>query len=174
MVGIILGIAVLQLEAVETLRGGIAAWALIAFGLVYFIFGVRRALKNKPHHHLHIHGDGLNHEHVHVHTREHVHVHGEKGTNTLTPWLLFTIFFFGPCEPLIPLLMYPAAKSSFSGLLLVTGIFGTVTILTMLSIVLVSTFGINLLPTTRLERYTHAIAGATIFLCGIAIKFFSL
>jgi sulfite exporter TauE/SafE len=174
MLGIILGIAVSQLEAVETLRGGIASWALIAFGLVYFIWGVRRALKNKPHQHLHIHGDGLNHEHVHVHTREHVHVHGEKGKNTLTPWILFTIFLFGPCEPLIPLLMYPAAKSSFSGLLLVTGIFGTVTILTMLSIVLVSTSGMNLLPTTRLERYTHAIAGATICLCGIAIKVLGL
>ncbi|TNF54220.1 MAG: sulfite exporter TauE/SafE family protein [Nitrospiraceae bacterium] len=174
MFGIILGIAVSQLEAVETLRGGIAAWALIAFGLVYFIWGVRRALKNKPHRHLHIHQDGLNHEHVHVHTREHVHVHGEKGKNTLTPWILFTIFLFGPCEPLIPLLMYPAAKSSFPGLLLVTGIFATVTILTMVSIVLVSTFGMNFLPTARLERYTHAIAGATICLCGIAIKFLGL
>lgn len=174
MFGIILGIAVSQLEAVETLRGGIAAWALIAFGLVYFIWGVRRALKNKPHRHLHIHQDGLNHEHVHVHTREHVHVHGEKGKNTLTPWILFTIFLFGPCEPLIPLLMYPAAKSSFPGLLLVTGVFATVTILTMVSIVLVSTFGMNFLPTARLERYTHAIAGATICLCGIAIKFLGL
>lgn len=171
MLGIILGIAVSQLEAVETLRGGIAAWALIAFGLVYFIWGVRRALRNKPHQHLHIHGDGLNHEHVHVHTREHVHVHHKRGTKRLTPWVLFTIFLFGPCEPLVPLLMYPAAKSSFPDLLLVTGIFGAVTIITMLSIVLVSTSGINLLPTKRLERYTHAIAGGTICLCGLAIKF---
>lgn len=174
MFGIILGIAVSQLETVETLRGGIAAWALIAFGLVYFIWGVRRALKNKPHRHLHIHEDGLNHEHVHVHTREHVHLHGKKGKNTFTPWILFTLFLFGPCEPLIPLLMYPAAKSSFPGLLLVTGVFGTVTILTMVGIVLVSTFGMNLLPTSRLERYTHAIAGATICLCGMAIKFLGL
>jgi sulfite exporter TauE/SafE len=174
ILGIILGIAVSQLEAVETLRGGIAAWALIAFGLVYFIWGVRRALKNKPHQHLHIHGDGLNHEHVHVHTREHVHVHDKRGTSTFSPWILFTIFLFGPCEPLIPLLMYPAAKSSFPGLLLVTGVFGAVTIMTMLSIVLVSTSGINLLPTTRLERYTHAIAGGTICLCGLAIKFLGL
>jgi len=28
-------------------------------------------------------------------------------------WALFLIFVFGPCEPLIPLIMYPAAKLNF-------------------------------------------------------------
>ena len=37
--------------------------------------------------------------------------------------ILFTIFVFGPCEPLIPILMYPAAKSSVAGMLLVAGVF---------------------------------------------------
>jgi nickel/cobalt exporter len=49
-----------------------------------------------------------------------------------------------------------------------------VTILTMLSIVLVTLFGINLIPTAKLERYTHAIAGATLLLCGIFIQFLGL
>lgn len=174
IIGIALGIAVSRLEAVESFRGGIAAWALIAFGLVYFIWGMRRALRNKPHKHLHKHEDGFSHMHTHNHAEAHMHVHGEKGTKNITPWVLFTIFVFGPCEPLIPLLMYPAAKSSLPGLLLVTGIFGTITILTMLGVVLISTFGINLVPTARLERYTHAIAGATICLCGISIQFLGL
>ncbi len=174
ILGVTLGIAVSKLEAVESFRGNIAAWALIAFGLVYFIWGVRRALRSKPHKHLHKHEDGFSHMHTHNHMEKHMHVHGEKSAKSITPWALFTIFVFGPCEPLIPLLMYPAAKSSLPGLLLVAGIFAAITILTMLSIVLISTFGINLIPTARLERYTQAIAGATICLCGISIQFLGL
>jgi len=171
MVGIALGIAVIKLEVIESFRGGLAAWALIAFGLVYFVWGLRRALKNRPHNHWHVH-EKDEHIHNHAHIKEHVHVH-ERAAN-LTPWVLFTIFVFGPCEPLIPILMYPAAKSSFLGLVLVTSIFGSVTIMTMLSIVLISSLGINFLPLKRLERYTHALAGATICLCGMAIQFLGL
>ncbi|MEK6528764.1 MAG: sulfite exporter TauE/SafE family protein [Nitrospirota bacterium] len=174
MIGIALGIAVSKLQAVESFRGSIAAWALIAFGLVYFIWGMRRALRNKPHEHLHKHEDEFSHGHTHNHNDTHMHVHGEKGAKNITPWVLFTIFVFGPCEPLIPLLMYPAAKNSLIGLVLVTCIFGAITILTMLGIVLFSTFGVNLVPTARLERYTHAIAGATICICGVSIQFLGL
>ena len=174
IIGIASGIAVSKLEAIESFRGSIAAWVLIAFGLVYFIWGMRRALRNKPHEHLHKHEYGFSHMHTHHHTEVHMHVHREKGTKNITPWILFTIFVFGPCEPLIPLLMYPAAKNSLLGVVLVTGLFSATTILTMLGIVLISTFGLNLIPVNRLERYTHAIAGATICLCGVSIQFLGL
>ena len=173
-VGIAFGIAVTKLEFLESFRGNLAAWALIAFGLVYFIWGVRRAVKNKPHRHVHLHDGEIMHDHLHVHTDEHLHVHEKKSRKNLTPWVLFTIFVLGPCEPLIPLLMYPAAKNNLYGLALVTGIFGAVTILTMLSVVLLVSSGINFIPTKKLERYVHAIAGATIFLCGISIQFLGL
>ena len=174
IIGIALGIAVSKLEAIESFRGSIAAWVLIAFGLVYFIWGMRRALRNKPHEHLHKHEYGFSHMHTHHHTEVHMHVHRKKGTKNITPWVLFTIFVFGPCEPLIPLLMYPAAKNSLLGVVLVTGLFSATTILTMLGIVLISTFSFNLIPMNRLERYTHAIAGATICLCGVSIQFLGL
>ena len=58
--------------------------------------------------------------------------------------------------------------------ILVAAVFSTVTIATMLSIVLVGSFGISFLPIKRLERYTHALAGATICLCGLAIQFLGL
>ncbi|MFV1950406.1 MAG: sulfite exporter TauE/SafE family protein [Nitrospinota bacterium] len=172
--GIALGIAVTKLEALESFRGGLAAWALIAFGLVYFVWGLRKALQNQPHKHLHVHGEEGNHIHRHVHTKEHAHVHEREGTANLTPWVIFTIFVFGPCEPLIPILMYPAAKSNLFGLVLVTGVFGVVTIMTMLGVVLISYPGVKLLSIGRLERYTHALAGATICLCGMAIQFLGL
>src|SRR4030066_1974221 len=72
LLGIALGFAVTKLIDIESFRGNLAAWALIAFGLVYFVWGTRRAWKNKPHKHFHIHADGDTHVHQHVHTEEHV------------------------------------------------------------------------------------------------------
>lgn len=175
LIGIAFGVAVTSLTKIESFRGHIAAWILIAFGLIYFIWGLRRAIRNKPHRHAHAHIDTDAHAHEHIHSEEHVHVHdGQERASNLTPWILFTIFVFGPCEPLIPILMYPAAKSNLLGIIVVTSVFGGITIVTMLGLVLVSIFGINFLPAARLERYSHALAGATIFLCGIAIQFFGL
>jgi len=173
LIGIAFGIGINRLTGIESVRGTIAGWLFIAFGLVYFIWGIRKAYRNRPHKHIHVHDDGSYHSHQHVHQNRHVHVHEEK-KKMLTPWVLFIIFILGPCEPLIPLLMYPAARNSTSGLILITLIFGLVTLVTMLSVVLVSTFGINFLPLGKLERYTHAIAGAIILLSGIGIQFLGL
>jgi sulfite exporter TauE/SafE len=173
-IGIALGMAVTKLVVVESFRGNLAAWALIAFGLVYFVWGMRRAWKNKPHQHSHFHNEGHTHIHAHVHTEEHAHVHEMENKGNITPWVLFTIFVLGPCEPLIPIIMYPAAKENVGGLLLVTLIFGAVTILTMVGIVIASTWGINRLPLRKVERFTHALAGGSICLCGLAIQFLGL
>ena len=176
VIGVALGIAITKLEAVESFRGGLAAWGLIAFGLVYFVWGMRRVVRNKPHQHFHAHKNETTHEHTHTHNNEHVHVHAEKekSKKSLTPWILFTIFVFGPCEPLIPLLMYPAAKGSLWNLIFVITTFAAVTITTMMSVVLISSFGISFVHVSKLERYTHALAGATICLSGMAIQFLGL
>lgn len=150
LIGVACGIAVTKLEFFESVRGSIAAWMLIAFGLVYFVWGVRRAIKGHHHHH---------------------HMPGNKD---VTPWVLFTIFIFGPCEPLIPLIMYPAAKHSMGGVILVAATFGLVTITTMLGIVLISIYGTNLIKLHRVERYAHALAGSIILSCGLAIQFLGL
>ena len=54
----------------------------------------------------------------------------------MTPWILFVIFAFGPCEPLIPLFIYPAATSGWTGAWVVAVTFSVVTIGAMLAIVL--------------------------------------
>ncbi len=173
LLGIFIGIQVLKLEAFEAFRGSIAAWLLIGFGFAYFVWGVHRAIRNKPHRHVHAHGDDQEHVHEHTHTDEHTHVHDAKKAN-ITPWILFTIFVFGPCEPLIPLLMYPAAESSVWGVFLVAAVFSAATIGTMMTIVLMAAWGVSFAKLGRLERYTHAIAGATICLSGVAIVFLGL
>jgi ABC-type nickel/cobalt efflux system permease component RcnA len=173
-IGIILGVEVMKLQALESFRGNVAGWLLIIFGFTYLVWGLHRACKNKPHVHSHVHIDHATHTHDHSHADEHVHVHENDTKANITPWVLFTIFVFGPCEPLIPLLMYPAAKNSIAGVFWVTAIFGFVTIATMFTIVMVSALGIKLIPMGRLERYTHALAGGSILLCGLAIQFLGL
>lgn len=182
VIGIAFGVALLKLEAIEGLRGDLAGWLLLTFGLVYFVWGVRRAIRNKPHAHPHAHVDGVIHAHRHVHAGGHVHVHqqtdssasehgpGTVRTGSMTPWVLFTIFLFGPCEPLIPLLMYPAAKGQMWHVVLVTAIFGTTTIATMVTIVVMAHATVGRMAFTRFERYGHALAGFVVLACGAAIK----
>jgi len=174
LIGIAFGVALSNLELFESFRGNIAAWALIVFGFTYLIWGLHRAIKNKPHTHLHVHEDGEAHIHKHSHALDHAHMHANTTKKQFTPWILFTVFVLGPCEPLIPLLMYPAAKESILGLILVTTVFGIVTIITMLAAVLISSFGINLLPLKTAERYMHAFAGAAVLICGLSIQFLGL
>ncbi len=195
--GIALGIAVARLEGVESARGAVAAWLLIGFGFAYFLWGMRRAWKGKTHTHPHLHDhddarlhphgpdEGPHdpaHEHVHQHAHthshelaEHAHLHGERPKKAnVTPWVLFTIFVFGPCEPLIPLVMYPAARHSTAGVALVAGAFGAVTILTMLLIIAAASYGASFVKLGKLERYSHALAGLMIFVSGLAVIFLGL
>ncbi|MCK5051899.1 MAG: sulfite exporter TauE/SafE family protein [Candidatus Cloacimonetes bacterium] len=171
IIGISVGIAISKIEMFESFRGNMAAWAFIVFGFVYLVWGIRQAIRNKPHTHLHLHEDGSKHEHVHSHKEEHSHVHGKKN---ITPWVLFTIFVLGPCEPLIPILMYPSAKNSMSGLVFITLIFAVVTITTMMTVVYVASLGYKFVPMKKMERYSHAIAGFIIMFSGLGIQFLGL
>jgi hypothetical protein len=148
-IGIGVGIALNKLEFMESVRGDLAAWLFVIFGLVYMAWGLYRAVKNRPHKHIHHHGNGTVHVHEHSHHEEHDHTH----KNNITPWVLFTIFFLGPCEPIV---------------------FGLVTMLTMLVLVLLASYGLKFVKLGKMERFTHAIAGATILLSGIAILFLGL
>jgi len=181
-IGIGAGIALHQLVDIESLRGEIAAWGLIAFGLVYMVWGLRRAYRKRPHTHMHVHPASDMHVHKHTHTGEHTHIHEvAQRPTSITPWVLFIIFVLGPCEPLIPLLMFPAAQSSLAGVALIAGVFGLVTITTMIGIVALAHAGIQRLPLPEgsiwmghLERYAHALAGGTLALSGLGIALLGL
>jgi ABC-type nickel/cobalt efflux system permease component RcnA len=171
IVGITLGIGLATLEILQSFRGNIAAWALIAFGLAYFVWGLRRAFKNRSHTHWHCHTENVAHRHPHTHLGAHAHVHQAEGSASLTPWALFIIFVLGPCESLIPLLMYPAARNSPGGVLMVTFVFGGMTLITMLGAVLISIAGLSFLPLHKVQRYGHALAGAGVGMCGVAVAY---
>lgn len=173
LIGVAFGLALGKLEAFEAFRGNLAAQALIIFGFTYCIWGIHRAVRNKPHSHTHVHAGDIIHSHPHTHVHEHAHPHGAD-SKTLTPWILFTIFVFGPCEPLIPLIMYPAAEHSLTGMVLVAAIFSIATIGTMLGVVLFSLWGTSFLKLGVAERFSHALAGGAICASGLAIQFLGL
>ena len=172
IVGLALGLTVDRLIPVEASRGKLAAWLLLAFGLVYMVWGLKRAFDGKPHAHGHVHANGTVHDHDHGHL-EPDHAHAHEGAN-ITPWVLFTIFVLGPCEPLIPLLMYPAATRSVSGMFLVIAAFTAATVSVMLAAVLLACRGLSLVRADGLSRYAHALAGGMLALCGGGMVFLGL
>ena len=173
LIGIAVGLSVNKLVAVESFRGNIAGWLFIAFGLVYMIISIRNLYRKHRHSHRHFHLGGEPHEHEHDHHKEHVHVH-ETEEFSSTPWVLFLIFVFGPCEPLIPLVMYPASKNNMHGVVIVSLLFAAVTITTMMSVVMAFKLGLSRMSLKPLEKYNHVIAGAIILISGIAIQFLGL
>jgi sulfite exporter TauE/SafE len=173
LVGIAVGISVNKLVAIESFRGNIAAWLFIAFGLVYMVISIRNLIKKRKHSHAHFHLGAEKHVHEHDHHNEHTHIHENDIVKT-TPWILFLIFVFGPCEPLIPIVMYPAAANNIAGAIIVSLLFSVVTIGTMMSIVLAFKLGFNRINLKPVEKYSNLIAGSMIFLSGIAIQFLGL
>ncbi len=172
-IGIVLGAQLASIVEIEGFRGNLAGWALLAFGLMYFAWGLKKAGRTHHHSHIHVHDDMV-HDHEHDHHTDHLHVHDAKAKNPILPWAMFIIFALGPCEALIPLFMYPAAQRSAGLVVSVAVVFGLVTLMTMLACVTLTTIGLEKMKLPSTGRYAHAIAGASVALCGAAISFVGL
>lgn len=144
-VGLALSIQLHILEKIEAFRGEFVPWMLMAFGLIYVIWGLYKA---RFHHH---------------------HEEQAPESKKLIPWLIFIIFVFGPCEPLIPLLMFPAAAYGLMPALITSLLFMAGTLSTMLVIVMISLYGLNRIPSV-FHRYGHSLAGMVVFSCGVLVK----
>jgi threonine/homoserine/homoserine lactone efflux protein len=70
--------------------------------------------------------------------------------------------------------MFPAATHGWIGILVVTILFGVVTIGTMMTMAVLGSQSLRLMKANWIERYAHTLAGGTIAMSGIAIKAFSL
>ena len=180
VIGLSIGSSLKSMMSIETFRGDIAAWTLLIVGFTYMIWGLKQASKNKTHTHWHVHADGSAHTHTHNHHTEHAHVHEAKANTSkqgflaYIPWSLFLIFIFGPCEPLIPLLMFSAESYGNAVTLSLISVFTLITVSAMLGVVFALTKGLHFLPALSLQRYTHALSGGVIGLCGVGILAFGL
>jgi sulfite exporter TauE/SafE len=168
--GVALGASLNKLEAIESHRGNLVGWMLIAFGVLYSLFGIYKYLKNGGHRHLphfllpkrirHLH-------HLPINQKD----QNKEEIVKLTPWILFLIFVFGPCEVLIPLLIYPAAHHDTIGIISVSAVFGTATIITMLTIVLLGYKRTSLIKFKNGEKYLDLLAGMVILIAGLGMQF---
>jgi nickel/cobalt exporter len=148
--GLMLGTAVMQLEWLESLRGDLAAWLLIGFGLASLAWGLKRGGCE-----VHAADGGVAASHA---------------VSAWTPWLAFLVFVFGPCEPLIPLLMVPAARADAGAVAAVVAAFAVATVGTMALAVMAMRYGLSCVPLPSLGRFSHALAGLAILVCGVLVK----
>jgi len=194
VVGIAVGFTFTKFKFIETWRGELAAWLLISFGLVYFVWGLRAVLKHRRHSHQHFFHRHFNHDYLHDenetvpahnhkyqerchdHALTHCHeqVHTPVPCRELTPWVLFVIFILGPCEPLIPLMMYPAINSTKLYVFFVCLAFGVTTVATMILSVVATLYGMRFIKINFWEKYGSAVAGGIICCLGLGIKFLGL
>lgn len=165
LIGVIFGITLNKLEFLEGVRGDVASYLMIAFGLVYLAWSVKNLVKKRQHQHSHKHGL-LIHSHKHHSFEGHTH-DSRKKSNFF--WGIFIVFLFGPCEPLIPLLMYPAAKANIASCVIVAVTFTVVTIFTMLCAIIVALKGLSFVRFSKIEPYSHTMASLVIIACGIAM-----
>jgi len=166
LLGVLLGVAVGSLETVEGGRGGIAAWAMVAFGAAYAIWGLRRAYRQRRDLALHDHGHG----HVHIHTGgRKPHAHPVRADASF--WALFMVFVLGPCEPMIPLFMLPASQGRWELASVAAVVFCACTLATMLVITAVARAGFERLPLGPLERWLHPVSGGVIAAAGLLMVY---
>ena len=172
LIGIAMGISLGRLEAIEASRGNLVGWMLIAFGILYSLYGLYKYFKRGAHVHLpsFLRPRSIRHKDLHLNEK----VENGNDAGRLTPWVLFLIFVFGPCEVLIPMLIYPAAQHSGMGIFLVALVFGIATIGTMLLIVLLGYKGASLLRFKGKEYQIHMLAGLVILLAGVGMQFLGL
>jgi sulfite exporter TauE/SafE len=186
-IGIAAGVILFQLESVEQLRGDVAAWLLLAFGAIYMTWGLVYA--RRGHRHVvdiepAVEASASGSDATDVATSQSLdttvshnatqppdkdtrpdHPSSERA-GKFTPWVLFLIFLFGPCEPLIPLLMYPAAQANVWSIIWVTAVFGITTLVTMVGIVALIYWGALATRWQTMEIYGHAAGGAVVMGCG--------
>jgi nickel/cobalt transporter (NicO) family protein len=165
-----IGSVAVNAAGITNIRGDVAAWLLVAFGMAYALYGLKHVARRRhPHVHEHVHTDGTRHAHGHTHATEHLHPHVPATARWPVGWALFVVFLFGPCEPLIPLVMAPASQADWVAVAFVIATFTLTTLATMVAIVWALSRGFVGLADGRLSNYANSAAGATIAMCGVAM-----
>ncbi len=173
LIGIAMGISLSRVEAIEANRGNVVGWMLIAFGMLYTMYGIYKYFRRGAHVHVptFLRPKSIRHKDLHLGDAD---LKKDDGAGRLTPWILFLIFVFGPCEVLIPMLVYPAAQQSGMGVFLVALVFGIATIGTMLLVVLLGYKGISFIKLKGKEHRIHLFAGLVILVAGMGMQFLGL
>lgn len=172
LLGLVFGVRLLQMfgERMEAVAGLL----LIGFGLVYGLWGLRRAARGHLHGHLHGRAHVHPHEHDHGngrrhgHGEPHVHVHDMDVSPRLTAWTLFLLFSADPCVAVVPLLFAAAPLGALKTLVIVA-LYEAATIGTMVALVAPASAAARAVRAEWLNRYSAAAAGGIIVFVGLAV-----
>jgi hypothetical protein len=123
---------------------------LVAFGLVYAVWGLRRTAGRHVHGHAHVHYD-------------HVHEPGD-----MTVRSLFLLFCADPCVAVVPLLFAAAPLGAAQTVVLVV-LYEIATIATMVALVLPARAGSRLFRGAWFAHYGDATAGGLIAVTGLVV-----
>lgn len=165
--GAALGWSLGRISALESMRGSFAAWLMLCAGLLYMLWGLYRARAGKRHKHFDI-GEQ---DELYVYEHRHGQPVAVHERHKVTPWVIFIIFFLGPCEPMIPLLFFPASQDHGLVMLLLILIYTLFTLLAMVVMVALGYFGLSLSRSAVLEKYVHALSGLSIVICAAGMLF---
>ena len=173
LIGIAMGLGLNKMEAIEANRGSVVGWMLIVFGVLYSAYGLYKYFKRGAHVHFpsFLRPKSIRHRDLHLADRD---LEKDQDAGNLTPWILFLIFVFGPCEVLIPMLVYPAAELSGFGVFMVALVFGIATVGTMLLVVFLGYQGFSFVKLKGKEHQLHLFAGLVILLAGVGMQFLGL
>jgi len=138
------------LGPLATRLGAIAPLLLIAFGTLYAMWGMRRAIPPRVHGHPHAHYD---------------HLHDPSRASA---WGLFFLFSADPCVAVAPLI-FAAAPLGWTRTLSIVLVYEIATLSTMIAFVLPARAGARVLRTPWLDRYGDAAAGFMIVATGITV-----
>jgi len=165
LAGAAIGWSLSSLQWFESVRGGAAGWMLAGFGLLYAVWGWLRTKQNRLHKHFEIQDEGA----IYIYEHKHGTVVPPKEKYRLTPWVMFLVFLLGPCEPMIPLLYFPAAKNSWGVMMILVTVYTFFTLLTMLVMVLVGYYGLGFFKFQKLEKHLHTLGGLSVLICGLGM-----
>jgi nickel/cobalt exporter len=148
LAGLLFGIKVLQAfgQSLESVAGLL----LVGFGLVYAIWGLRRAAGGHFHGHAHGHYD---------------HVHDPS---TKTVWGLFLLSSVDPCVAVAPIL-FAAAPLGASATVITVVAYEVATLTAMMAFVLAARAGATLLRGNVIDRYGDSLAGLLIGVLGVVL-----
>jgi nickel/cobalt exporter len=154
-VSVLLGVLALlfgleMLKVVGQRMEAMAGILLVLFGLVYAVYGLRRAAGTRVHGHHHTHYD-------------HVHEPGQ-----MTPWALFLLFSADPCVAVIPIL-FAAAPLGTVRTTIVVSAYELATIGTMVALVLPAAAAAKKVTGHWVEHYGDAVAGGVIAAVGVLV-----
>ena len=138
------------LERFGSRMESVAGILMIAFGLIYGTWGLRRAAGVKVHGHSHSHYD---------------HVH-DPSKATITG--MFLLFCADPCVAVVPILV-AAAPLRASEILALVVVYEIATLGAMVALVLPARAGINVLKARWLDHYGDAAAGGVIAVVGMVV-----